>query len=394
MDEDTSYSTEFECKPPEPCSEFQTARLILSHLGFLSISALRGALDSPLPRLIALHTDNDGFSKDIESLDQISPRTFDTMYTFYVRPGQNNSGDIIANSQAGDLNKMYLELLASLGWPVNVSTHSGWTGDYSTSWKIIDEPSTNDSNPAGPKISGPARFNGTEAILYWADVSSELAIIVPSRGTDIHSMESRPCSSLSGNQQAADAISTHSTSSFERGDIPDCGEERSGGSGPHASLSLDVTSGESTTRRKQGRTNQVHPDPKTRSNIDYKVALVWLESMEDYLTFPVNELGNFSLTIFVHPLSTGLLRIKLAGSFGKISVSSPLVDGMVVSRRSVGPLLRQTAINMCRRRRLEQDSYQPPHVRRKLKIQELVSKNRIQMSEPEFFANLFLNTSY
>merc|ERR1719354_444771 len=169
-------------------------------------------------------------------------------------------------------------------------------------------------------------------------------------------MESRPCSSLSGNQQAADAISTHSTSSFERGDIPDCGEERSGGSGPHASLSLDVTSGESTTRRKQGRTNQVHPDPKTRSNIDYKVALVWLESMEDYLTFPVNELGNFSLTIFVHPLSTGLLRIKLAGSFGKISVSSPLVDGMVVSRRSVGPLLRQTAINMCRRRRLEQNT--------------------------------------
>ena len=47
----------------------------------------------------------------------------------------------------------------------------------------------------------------------------------------------------------------------------------------------------------------------------------------------------------------------------RMSLATPLVDGMVVSRRAVGPLVRQTALNMCRRRRLEQDSYQPPHVR-------------------------------
>lgn len=137
MDEDTSYCTEFECKPPEPCSEFQTARLILSHLGFLSISALRGALDSPLPRLIALHTDNDGFARDIECLDQISPRTFDTLYAFYVRPGQTIASDIVGNSQAGDLNSLYLELLASVGWPVNVSTHSGNRNKNEISFKVI-----------------------------------------------------------------------------------------------------------------------------------------------------------------------------------------------------------------------------------------------------------------
>ena len=44
-------------------------------------------------------------------------------------------------------------------------------------------------------------------------------------------------------------------------------------------------------------------------------------------------------------------------------MATPLVDGMVVSRRSVGPLVRQTALNMCRRKRLEVDTYQPPHVR-------------------------------
>ena len=35
----------------------------------------------------------------------------------------------------------------------------------------------------------------------------------------------------------------------------------------------------------------------------------------------------------------------------------PLVDGMVVSRRSLGTLVRQTAINICRRKRLESELY-------------------------------------
>ena len=37
----------------------------------------------------------------------------------------------------------------------------------------------------------------------------------------------------------------------------------------------------------------------------------------------------------------------------------PLVDGMVVSRRSLGILVRQTAINICRRKRLESELYVP-----------------------------------
>ena len=36
-------------------------------------------------------------------------------------------------------------------------------------------------------------------------------------------------------------------------------------------------------------------------------------------------------------------------------MAGPLVDGQVVSRRVLGTLVRQTALNMCRRRRLESD---------------------------------------
>ena len=45
-------------------------------------------------------------------------------------------------------------------------------------------------------------------------------------------------------------------------------------------------------------------------------------------------------------------------------------------RRSLGPLVRQTALNVSTRKRLEQENYQPSHVRRKLKIQELAAKYR------------------
>ena len=42
-----------------------------------------------------------------------------------------------------------------------------------------------------------------------------------------------------------------------------------------------------------------------------------------------------------------------------------------------------------RRKRLEADTYQPPHVRRKHRIQELVQKYRSHMTEAEFYAHLF-----
>ena len=39
----------------------------------------------------------------------------------------------------------------------------------------------------------------------------------------------------------------------------------------------------------------------------------------------------------------------------RTSLAIPLVDGMVVSRRTLGALVRQTAVNICRRRRLENE---------------------------------------
>ena len=87
--------------------------------------------------------------------------------------------------------------------------------------------------------------------------------------------------------------------------------------------------------------------------------------------------------------SSPVILVTYKLSRDRMNLATPLVDGMVVSRRAVGPLVRQTALNMCRRKRLEVDTYQPPHVRRKHKIQEMVQKYRSQTSEAEFYAHLF-----
>ena len=171
---DQSYHLELECNPPQPCTDFQTARLILSHLGFLSLPALKAAVDSPVPRLVVLDNDSARFVQDLESLDRLSSRTHDTILVYYVRAGQAKSDHILANSSSSDLSPLYLEVLGSLGWPVSVSAHPGWTGDPATSWRLA-EPA--EETEVGP---GPARYSGEKALLYWADVSGELAILVPS----------------------------------------------------------------------------------------------------------------------------------------------------------------------------------------------------------------------
>jgi hypothetical protein len=107
--------------------------------------------------------------------------------------------------------------------------------------------------------------------------------------------------------------------------------------------------------------------------------------------------GNYLKTndcyvIFLHALSSDLLRVKLQGSSGRINFAIPLVDGMVVNKRIIGNLVRQTAYNMSRRKRLDNDSYQPPHVRRRLKVQEMIQKYKLDFSEPELMAYLFEST--
>lgn len=79
----------------------------------------------------------------------------------------------------------------SLGWPVKVKDHAGWTGHIDTSYnptvssevdpdfhESFDAKSLSQTNVEVEEHGG-ALYNGDTHILYWADASSEIAFIVP-----------------------------------------------------------------------------------------------------------------------------------------------------------------------------------------------------------------------
>ncbi|XP_031423891.1 ral GTPase-activating protein subunit beta isoform X6 [Clupea harengus] len=391
-----------DCKPPPPSQEFQTARLFLSHFGFLSLEALKEPGNSRLPpHLIALDSSLPGFFDDIGYLDLLPGRPCDTVFIFYMKAGQKSSQEILRNVESSaNVQRHFLELLMSLGWPVEVGQHPGWTGSIYTSWTInttsngSDHSFTDESDSLGD--TGGGAFSGERQVLYYADALTEIAFVVP-------------CLSDSSAESSESSFPTvDSDSQLEL--LPTMLKQ--------ANLTLELFPNHSDnmgpTQRSPTVKSKKMPSGRSIPTLgpETKVLVVWVERFDDIENFPLAELlaetstgvettvnsstscrSTFSEkdvpVIFIHPLKTGLFRIKLHGAMGKFSMVIPLVDGMVVSRRSLGFLVRQTVINACRRKRLESDSYSPPHVRRKQKMADIVNRYRNKQLEPEFYTSLF-----
>ena len=319
-----SDNSELEITSPEPCQDYQAARLVLSHLGLLRLfePKSQSSESNVIPAMAPLTTDNVDFINDLEKLDRQSTRTAETVYIFYMSNGQKHAEEILRNVNSAEMvNPSFLDFLASLGWPVNVWHHTGWTGNVSSSWRSLHEP-----NLAPTLVNhGGAIFNGDHHILYWADSESEIAFIVPTKK----------------------------------------------GQG------LDQTDDVKIT--------ETHPRMLNRQQSvvtlnDLKIAITWVENFEDIANFPAEELlfdsssahnSNFPMKdvvlVFVHVMSNGLLKVKLLGHQGKLVL--PLINDMVIPKKCLGPLVRQTVVNLADRRRYDCDSYQPPLVKRRHLIQ-------------------------
>ncbi|XP_073166072.1 ral GTPase-activating protein subunit beta isoform X6 [Lepidochelys kempii] len=391
-----------ECKPPPPAQEFQTARLFLSHFGFLSLEALKETANSRLPpHLIALDSTLPGFFDDLGYLDLLPCRPFDTVFIFYMKAGQKTSQEILKNVESSrNVQPHFLEFLLSLGWAVDVGKHPGWTGHVSTSWSInscSDEEGPEQDEIVSSEDTGPSIFNGQKKVLYYADALTEIAFVVPSPVESLtDSLESNVSDQESdSNMDLLPGILKQPSLTLEL--FPNHTDNL------NSSQRLSPTS--RSKKLPQGRT--IPPmGPET------KVSVVWVERYDDIENFPLSDLVSETSTgvettsnsstslrsttperevpvVFIHPLNTGLFRIKVQGATGKFNMVIPLVDGMIVSRRALGFLVRQTIINICRRKRLESDSYNPPHVRRKQKIADIVNKYRNKQLEPEFYTSLF-----
>ncbi|XP_056898134.1 ral GTPase-activating protein subunit beta isoform X3 [Takifugu flavidus] len=392
-----------ECRPPPPSQEFQTARLFLSHFGFLSLEALKEPNNSRLPpHLIALDSSLPGFFDDISYLDLLTCRPFDTVFIFYMRAGQKSSHEILKNVESSSsVQPHFLEFLLSLGWPVDLGRHPGWTGHLDTSWSINSSSDNNDLQQTEEvstfEDTGGSVFNGEKKVLYYADALTEIAFVIPS---------------LTENSEES---SSHSDSTVEA----DANTDLMPASLKQHNLTLELFPNHSENLESAKKLSPLAKTKRSSSGKsfpplgpDTKVFVVWVERFDDIENFPLSDLLAETSTgleaslsnstscrsgllekdvplIFIHPLKTGLFRIRLHGAVGKFGMVIPLVDGMVVSRRALGFLVRQTVINMCRRKRLESDLYNPPHVRRKQKITEIVQRYRNKQLEPEFYTSLF-----
>ncbi|XP_012866160.1 PREDICTED: ral GTPase-activating protein subunit beta [Dipodomys ordii] len=353
------------------------------------------------PHLIALDSAIPGFFDDIGYLDLLPCRPFDTVFIFYMKPGQKTNQEILKNVESSrNVQPHFLEFLLSLGWSVDVGRHPGWTGHVSTSWSInsgddgegAEQDEVNSSEDIGASI-----FNGQKKVLYYADALTEIAFVVPSPVESLtDSLESNISDQDSdSNMDLMPGILKQPSLTLEL--FPNHTDN----------LNSSQRLSPSSRMKKLPQGRLVPPlGPETR------VSVVWVERYDDIENFPLSDLmteistgvettANSSTSlrsttlekevpvIFIHPLNTGLFRIKIQGATGKFNMVIPLVDGMIVSRRALGFLVRQTVINICRRKRLESDSYSPPHVRRKQKITDIVNKYRNKQLEPEFYTSLF-----
>ncbi|XP_013391687.1 ral GTPase-activating protein subunit beta isoform X2 [Lingula anatina] len=384
-------NTETICKPPSICQDFQTARMFLSHYGFLSLEALKEPGTPTLaPPLVMLDSSDPGLSVSLGALDDISTRTWDTAYLFYVKAGQKRMQDIVSNvSHRSLVQPHFIEFLESLGWPVNVRKHTGWTGHVSSSWKITDNGQDHSSDTLSGEVFTPASdtggsvYDGHQKVLYWADAAAEIAFVVPSHQTQsVRRGISTDCETgVSAQGRHAPRLTVDQKSSSMASEYPSSSEDLLGFGRAHRRGGMTVW------------------------GPDVRILVVWLERYEDHADFPTVEACSMVSTgmetlqpnkqsdlkdqhvIFIHALKSGLFRIHVKGLLKHRA--GPLVDGMVVSRRSLGTLVRQTAINIGKRKRLDSEMYQPPHVRRHMKVREIVNKYRTKLPEPEFYTALF-----
>lgn len=251
-----------ECEQQIPGNDVETARLILSHFGFLTSEAFDEPLVSQRSSLTILDDKNASLFQYLKDLDFISTRTSDAINIFYVRKGRLDSQEILNSVTSSHyVSQAFMDFLNSTGTPANVCENSAWTGIFPT-LALKNDKNINLIDHGG------CIYDGRKKILYWSDVSHELAFIVPSgvineMGTDTESKQE-------GSEHLTDRRSM-------------------------SSLSDDGTSTSSHSRNYSDTESKSSLKQKNKHSIinvsccDTKILVIWLESIDDYDLVPIRE---------------------------------------------------------------------------------------------------------
>ncbi|XP_059062212.1 ral GTPase-activating protein subunit beta [Achroia grisella] len=139
--------------PPEPVTEFQTARLFLSHFGYLNIG---GDKKGGGPRLTALRGWSSGLAAALRRLDGTGARAALTAHVFCARAGRAAAAHMLADVRRPRLlPPPFLRMLRGLGTAVRVRGHGGWAGHAARSY---------DAQPPDLQPPAPALDDGSPAV--------------------------------------------------------------------------------------------------------------------------------------------------------------------------------------------------------------------------------------
>lgn len=449
-----------DCEEPQPLSDLEAARIIVTQLG------LKSSLDS----LVKGDKITPALVNELKSLDHQSVRTCDSVSIFYVRKNRTSPKEILESVRARQsVSLSFFEWLLELGQPTVVKNHSRWTGKSSNSWnnrsivtnnEHVDNQTSLTRNEMLSSDHGGSIFDGERMTLYWNDMCQELAFLIPHKIERIGSSTVQNFNlNLKPNQTAAESdtmsCQSHSAPSpgIEAVVVDSQNRSRVAHDNISAQLSQDQNSdvqslcsvtSDTSSHSTRAPSQQSSPRDTSGSIRDQKdnlslsrnsistqkkksaqtstiigcdtdIIICWLECPDDITEIPSNTLlfvsengyliddddqngisnkplkMRDSVKYFISPMKNGLYRINLFTSFGRQWLALPLVDGMTVSKGVLSCLIRESVLNVCRRRRLDADSYQPPHVKRRLKIQDICNNHKIssRYESTEFYHNLF-----
>lgn len=171
-----------------------------------------------------------------------------------------------------------LLLYLFIGWPVDIAEHSGWSGLVSTSWSLKTATQKSEEKPQTRTLPLDMKFNGETKVLYWADVASEIAFVVPTEW-NLRSDIDGCCQSAGGSEQNVWSRSTEANSNFSDSNKNTTQRSR------NMSLELDKSKDPVPPTRRKANAMK----PSLLAQAPAKIYLVWLESFEDLLNFPIGK---------------------------------------------------------------------------------------------------------
>jgi len=379
-----------ECNQPEITKSHQSARLLLSHLNFISLNSINPAMkkiNEHGPYSVMINEKNTQFSEDLQNFDRIPTRVHNTAFVFYVANDDTTAAQVLSNAskKTVELNPVFREFLLSLGWIINANNMTSWCGmHYKNNENYVPLKLENVDIDKNVGV-----LNGEKFSLHYANSDCELAFIVPTNRELNENTEELNDEKLilEKDKLKLDFIDGVSIASNPQNESP-------------SSLSENTTIHQTVKK-----ISSIHR-PHFSNVVDSRIAVFWCENydvigdikVENYKKFmSTNENYHHNNTsseipsIMIHPLESGLflIRVNQNNTAGKCGYALPLLSGSVVNRRCLGPSVRQLLINISKRQRLISTDYNSPHVRRKQKLLDIINTHQHKCMPADFYTRIF-----